>query len=127
MFYGECVAFCHLGPGKSYSVKAIRKRDGTFVTDPDSIARIMRSHWTDTFTKRGIDGERLQEWLADDATERVQQGTHYGGMASLRLRKKHIKKAIKRSNNSAPGPDGIPYKAWRVLRNRGVNVLFDVF
>ena len=50
-----------LAPGKSASVKAVRSRDGTFVTDPDSIARILRSHWTDTFTKRGIDGERLHE------------------------------------------------------------------
>ena len=69
----------------------------------------------------------MQEWLADDATERVQQGTHHGGLASLGLKRKHIKKAIKRSNNSAPGPDGLPYNAWRVLGDLGVNVLFDVF
>ena len=30
-----------LAPGKSASVKAIRSRYGTFVTDPDSIARIL--------------------------------------------------------------------------------------
>ena len=34
---------------------------------------------------------------------------------------------MKRSNNSAPGPDGIPYAAWRKLGEQAVDILFDAF
>lgn len=34
-----------------------------------------------------------------------------------------IAQALELSGNTAPGPDGIPYKAWRALGNLGVDVL----
>ena len=34
---------------------------------------------------------------------------------------------IKRSNSSAPGPDGIPFAAWRAVPDVGASVLLDVF
>ena len=34
--------------------------------------------------------------------------------------------AIRHSGNSAPGPDGIPFKAWRALGPLGVSILFEV-
>ena len=40
--------------------------------------------------------------------------------------RKDIKKAIKISTNSAPGPDGIPYNAWRQSGDLAVQILLDV-
>ncbi len=50
----------------------------------------------------GID---VQEWMVDMDT---------------------LKKVIRRAGNSAPGPDGIPYKAWQALGDLGLQVLFGV-
>ena len=46
---------------------------------------------------------------------------------NFKLRKRHIRKACKLSNNSAPGPDGISYKAWRKLNDLAVNTLYGAF
>ena len=43
-----------------------------------------------------------------------------------RVSNKHIKQAINTSNNSAPGPDGIPFLAWRTLGHLGASTLLDV-
>ena len=39
---------------------------------------------------------------------------------------KHTLRAIQHSNNSAPGPDGIPFGVWRALGQFGARVLADV-
>ena len=36
-----------------------------------------------------------------------------------------MKKAVRRSSNSAPGPDGVPYLAWRMLGNESIDILFN--
>ena len=36
-----------------------------------------------------------------------------------------IEAAIKQSSNSMPGPDGIPYHAWRILGKLGIGILHD--
>jgi hypothetical protein len=42
-----------------------------------------------------------------------------------KVRKRDLSKAIRGSRNSSPGPDGIPYKAWRELGDTGLNTLWD--
>ena len=37
----------------------------------------------------------------------------------------HVKQALDRSNDSAPGPDGVPYKAWRLLGADSEDVLYE--
>ena len=48
-------------------------------------------------------------------------------MKALKVRKRHVGKALKLSNNSTPGPDGIAYGAWRGLGDVAASVLHDVF
>ena len=43
------------------------------------------------------------------------------------MRKKDIKRALEQSNNSAPGPDGIPYGAWRGLGDLVATVIHGAF
>ena len=42
------------------------------------------------------------------------------------MRRKEIVRALKCSGNSAPGLDGIPYAAWRCLKELGISVLLGV-
>ena len=43
-----------------------------------------------------------------------------------RVRRKDIETAIQHSGNSSPGPDGIPFKAWRALGPLGISILYDM-
>ena len=43
-----------------------------------------------------------------------------------KVRRRDVRTAIRRSNNSMPGPDGIPYKAWRKLGELGVEIIFGM-
>ena len=47
--------------------------------------------------------------------------------ADWKVRRKDIKKAIRCSNNSSPGPDAIPFGAWRAMGDFGINVLWDAY
>ena len=42
------------------------------------------------------------------------------------IRRKDLECAIKYSGNSSPGPDGVPFKAWRTLGKLGVSILYGV-
>eukprot|EP00959_Pyramimonas_sp_CCMP1952_P238925 4992951-Pyramimonas_sp.AAC.1 len=44
----------------------------------------------------------------------------------MQLKKAHFVKAILTSNNSAPGPDGIPFIAWRRCAKFSASILLDV-
>ena len=46
-------------------------------------------------------------------------------MQHVRLQREQVEAAIRHSNNSSPGPDGIPYAAWRRLGDEAVDILFD--
>ena len=45
--------------------------------------------------------------------------------AAWHVRRKDIETSLKYSGNSSPGPDGIPFKAWRALGSLGVSILYD--
>ena len=42
------------------------------------------------------------------------------------MRRKEIYKALRLAGNSSPGPDGIPFSAWRALGAAGADILFEV-
>ena len=74
-----------------------------------------------------MDETRLQVWLAEDSEERARHGPSHQARRGMQLKRKHIKKALQLSNNSAPGPDGVPYAAWRRLGDTAVDILYDAF
>ena len=116
-----------LAPGRSGNIGAIKDGRGNFQTDSPGMVRELRSHWADTFRARGVNQERLQEWLREDAEVRALVGPSHDPLRRLKLRRKDIRKALKLSNNSSPGPDGIPYGAWRSLGDLAINTLHDAF
>ena len=58
--------------------------------------------------------------LGRSSSKRQPLPTHAG---AWRVRRKDVEGALRHSGNSAPGPDGIPFKAWRALGPLGVSIL----
>ena len=46
--------------------------------------------------------------------------------ADWNVRRRDIRKAVVQSNDSSPGPDGIPFGVWRALGHLGIEILLDV-
>ena len=46
-------------------------------------------------------------------------------MPGVRVARSHVEEAVGSSNNSAAGPDGVPYAVWRRLGACGIDVLFE--
>ena len=44
-----------------------------------------------------------------------------------KVTRRDIRDAIKNSNNSSPGPDAIPFGAWRAMGDVGVEILWNVY
>ena len=116
-----------LAPGRSGNIGAIKDGRGNFQTDSPAMVQELRAHWSDTFRARGVNQERLQAWLREDAEVRALVGPSHDPLRRLHLKRKDIRKALKLSNNSAPGPDGIPYGAWRSLGDLAIDTLHDAF
>ena len=100
---------------------------GGFLTNLQAMADHLRRHWSAVFRARGVDNARLQQWLDDDAEARSRDGPSHDVVAGMRLRKRHIRQALKLSNKSSPGPDGIPYGGWRALSEFAVDILYGAF
>ena len=111
--------------GKGGSIGAIRHRNGIFLTDPGDMAATLRGRWGETFAAKCIDKQRLQNWLEEDAAARSREGPSHDHLKALKVRNRDGKKVLKLSNNSAPGPDGIPYGAWRGLGDLAVSAIHD--
>ena len=124
-----------LAPGRVRTVQAICSHRGTHLRQPAEMAEELRSYWSTVFTRIGIQHSALEAWLADDAAFRAtgpisssqyeDTPPSHAGLNSVRVSSWHIKKAIQRSGNSAVGPDGIPYAAWRTLSDEAVPILVD--
>jgi len=113
-----------LAPGRAGAVGAIRAGSGAVVTDTRSMASLLRGHWAEVFRAQGVDEELLGAWIHADVEERRAEGSLHLVLRDIELRRRHVAQAVARSNNSAPGPDGIPYAAWRRMGNVGIDVLF---
>ena len=119
-----------LMPGRGGAVQAVQKKNGELATDADDMAATLRTHWSEVFTAKGVDTQLLRTWLDDDraAREETSSSSSSGApshqvLRDLRITKRHVQKAIGTSKDSAPGPDGIPYRAWRNLGKLAVEVL----
>ena len=89
------------------------------------MAATLRSHWSKAFRAIGIDPSLLHDWLEEDYDHKPFKDTTPFPEDRFRLNKPHINRAIKHSNNSAPGPDGIPFLAWRRACDLSAQILFD--
>ena len=113
-----------ISPGRSTGLAAVQRSDGTVVTDPEEMATALREHWAEVFTARPRDGALLSRWMAEEFPEG--SGLPPLSDARWRVRRRDVARAIALSPNSAPGPDGIPYAAWRRLGPLAIDLLAAV-
>ena len=98
----------------------MRDKHNQVTTDPAEMAKILNEHWGAKFSRREIARHRIQSWLVGVPPLPPASDPKW------LVDKEHIKQAIAIAKESAPGPDGIPYKAWKKLGDTAVEVLHDV-
>ncbi|CAK0909089.1 unnamed protein product, partial [Prorocentrum cordatum] len=96
-------------------------KNGEILTDPNEMADALRQHWQDVFAQRPVDEQLLEQWVRDDAPPQVPPPD----ADAWALRRSRVQKALEQSPNSAPGPDGLSFAAWRRPGPLAVDVLWN--
>ena len=116
-----------LRPGRFETIHSIMDKNGEQRTAPGDMAEALQQHWGQVFQRRGFDEAKMEEWLAQDAARRPPEQRRPFPANQFRLKKKHIRDAIRSSRSSSPGPDGLPFLAWRRVESLAVEVLHETF
>ena len=118
-----------LAPGATAQLAATVDQDGTVVTDGPGISSALRRHWGPTFAAKRLNRACLDRWLCEDtaADWGLKAAVHplLADEGAWRIRKADVRRALALAGSSSPGPDGIPYSAWKKLGPLGVDVLFE--
>ena len=118
-----------ISPGRASSIPAVCNAQGRVVTDPESMAAALRDHWRRVFDRTRVDEGLLDRWLSDESphlrAEPKDSRLPAPDDPQWALRREDVYQAIESSPNSRPGPDGIPFLAWRRLGPLGVDIIFD--
>jgi hypothetical protein len=114
------VTLNRLKPGRCEAIAAIQGRDGVVISDPVEILNELRHYWGDVFASSSCNDDILNSWIAEEL-DLPTWGREVGEWLPSEA---DMMKTIRRSGKSAPGPDGIPYLAWRRLGQLGQDVLF---
>ena len=108
-----------LRPGSCCTVAALKCADGSMATTPEAIAHELRRHWGEVFSLRAHDEPTLQSWLQEE----LGGESPFGEDTDWDVSMQHVLHAIKVAPCTAPGPDGIPYNAWKKLGPLGASTL----
>ena len=109
--------FSKLVPGASSSICCISAGGGKILTDDEDIANVMAKHWEGVLTSSPIDHDLLQVWLED--LERLPEDVCW------EPEEESMKVAVGCATESSPGPDGIPYRAYKIFPG-AAHILFKV-
>ena len=136
-------------PGLPNTLGAVAQEDGSITSNPAEMAKALGAHWARTFKRKPINVDVLENWLRSLQPSRIAE-TQLSPQASLQdngnplphrraprrslprgshhwiVRQKDISRALDLAGNSSPGPDGIPFEAWRALGEVGLRTLHAV-
>jgi len=118
-----------LRPGKASSLSSVRNENNQVCVTPEEMAKALASHWSKTFQGRDIDAGMLENWLNLTLPLPPPPGEPTlppPDSPQWRMRRRDVARAVRMSGNSAPGPDGIPYLAWRRLGETGIDILWGM-
>ena len=109
-------------PGHVAPLSAIEDPlSGRVQTEPGQMAHLLSSHWGKVFSPKRVNHTLLSQWLQE-----VQPlPPEHDNDGSFLLRAHHVKTALSQAKESAPGPDGIPYKAYKLLGSYAASYLLD--
>ena len=97
-----------LAPGSCLKIGAIQAEDGRVVYDAGRMVKVLQQHWAKVFEARGVDTNILDTWVAEDKSARIAVDATQQLMRFVVFARSHAKQALDRSNDSAPGHDGVP-------------------
>ena len=108
-------------PGSTTGLNALEDPTSQdLVTEPREMARVLTEHSGRVLTGKPISKHLLSRWLQELPDKLVTSDN-----ASWTLEREHVLESMRRSHETAPGPDGIPYSAYKKLGNYAVEYLFD--
>ena len=117
-----------LKPGGTTQIQAMKKADGSILTDKKDMAEELISYWAPTFVRQQVDMDDLHRWIqelkAHDSLPTICPDAE--AASQWRIRAKDIEWAIKTVKRTTPGPDGIGATHWKHLGPQGVNALLQV-
>lgn len=106
-------------PGSTTALSAMEDPVSCQATsDPKEMARLLIEHWGRILTAKPVDRQLLSRWLRD-LPDKVPQAAD----ACWTLTREHVAESRRRSHETSPGPDGIPYMAYRKLGSYAVACL----
>ena len=101
----------NFGANKGGGIAAIADHNGNVITGSEGKAKVLLEHWQPTFTDKAVPD-------ADDSSFiNAIKDVHLCQDAEVMPTEEDVIAAIDISPNSACGPDGIPYRAYRKLKN----------
>jgi hypothetical protein len=101
----------------------LRTADDEVVDEPKAMAEVLSTHWKSVFQEKPIDDKHLKQWF--DTAERHGLQRIQTAPEEWKIRRQDIARALSSSTDTRPGPDGIPYKAWRALGDLSTDVLWE--
>jgi hypothetical protein len=114
-----------LMPGASTSLQAMVDDTGAVTADPEEMATSLRDHWGTVFAERSIDKQLLDKWLKNATFPPQEKDLLPPGSAQWQVTREEVEAAIQQSGDGMPGPDRIPYKAWRKLGTLAIDILAE--
>ena len=111
-----------LKPGATTAIAAMKCTNGDIVSSPELIAKELRQYWAQVFEHRPHDQHLLQHWIDEEIDA---SGVPFGDDTDWRIQRKHVAKAIDRAPDTMPGPDGIPYSAWKRFRFIATDIVWE--
>ena len=116
---------CRLAPGRSCEQFAVDTPMGRATTDPTEMLHLLREHWRQVFCQKEVDDELMDRWLREDL-EHVPEDFS-SNLPHNPVPKETFLTAIHGTKNSAPGRDGIPFKAWRLISALAAEVFHKAY
>ena len=100
-------------------MQAVTREDGTPALDPEEAVHVVAGHWGRVFGHKHVDIHHARRFLR----------THGVPLPNIvwKLDFDAFANITKRTINSAPGPDGIPFHAWKAAGEEHVRVLYNIY
>ena len=110
---------CWATRNRKASLRGARDEAGNVICDPDQAATMLTSHWAQVASEKIIDKRAARKFLRE----------HMRRIPSFRtvLTFIEFKCIIQELPDSACGPDGIPYSAWRHASVQAVLILYRMY
>jgi endonuclease/exonuclease/phosphatase family metal-dependent hydrolase len=115
-------ALKRLIPGSGAKIESIRDASsGGVVSEPMRIAQVLTEYWQQVFDDKPTNAKLREQWL-----KRFRGRNNFNfTVAELTPTDEDVDTVFKNLPTSAPGPDGIPFAAWKNVKDILAPILLD--